>query len=120
MIWKKLVYFANTVLLYFNLIIIIIVYFNNKIIFSFLIKLKNLTISYHTLPMILPLKHIKPSKVKLTILHSTQRKPSNYDLVTVEIASKLRKKTQLLLTYLYNSMLKLLDFLILWKYYGNT
>jgi hypothetical protein len=50
------------------------------------------------------------------ILHSTCRKITRFDLITTEIASKLPKKTLLLLTYIYNSMLRLTYFPILWKF----
>jgi hypothetical protein len=57
--------------------------------------------------MTLPSKHIRPSEIEYAILHSTRRKTPGFDLITAEIASKLPKKTLLLLTHIYNSMLRL-------------
>lgn len=106
MISKKLVYFAN---------IISLPPFNHIIIFFSQIKLKKSTASY-PLPMTLPPKHIRPSEVEYAILHSARRKTPGFDLITAEIASRLPKKTLLLLTHIYNSMLRLTYFPILWKF----
>lgn len=39
-----------------------------------------------------------------------------YDLITAEVATQLPKKALLLLTYIYNSMLRLSYFPTLWKF----
>lgn len=66
--------------------------------------------------MILPSKHICPSGIEHTILHSVCRKTTGFDLITAEIAFKLLKKILLLLIYIYNSMLRFTYFPILWKF----
>ena len=44
------------------------------------------------LPLILPPKHIRPSKVKFIISISAKHKTLGYDLITFEVASQLLKK----------------------------
>lgn len=66
--------------------------------------------------MTLPPKHFQPSEFKHAILHSTWQKTPDYNLITAKIAFQLPKITLLLLTYIYNSMLRLsYDHNILWK-----
>jgi hypothetical protein len=77
------------------------------------------TVSYSlscALPMTLPPKHIRPSEVEHAIHHSPRRKTPGYDLITSEVAVKLPKKALLMLTYIYNSMLRLSYFPVLWKF----
>jgi len=66
--------------------------------------------------MTLPPKHIRPSKVEHAIRKSAKRKTLGYNLITAEMATRLPKKTLLFLTYIYNSMIRLSHFLILWKF----
>jgi len=68
------------------------------------------------LPMTLSPKHIRPSEVEHPIYHSPHSKTPGYDLITYEVAIKLPKKALLMLTHIYNSMLKLSYFLVLWKF----
>jgi hypothetical protein len=66
--------------------------------------------------MTLPSKHIRQSEVEHAIHHSPRRKTTGYDLITSEVAIKLPKKAILMLTYIYNSMLRLSYFPVLWKF----
>lgn len=66
--------------------------------------------------MTLPPKHIRPSEVEHTIRKSTRRKTPRYDLITAEVALQLPKKSLLLLTHIYNSMLRLSHFPLLRKF----
>uniref|UniRef100_A0A2S2PCN4 Putative RNA-directed DNA polymerase n=1 Tax=Schizaphis graminum TaxID=13262 RepID=A0A2S2PCN4_SCHGA len=68
------------------------------------------------LPMSLPPKHIRPSEVKYTIDKSVRKKTPGFDLITAEVASQLPKKVILLLTHIYNSMIRLTYFPALWKF----
>ncbi|KAL4107090.1 hypothetical protein QTP88_018522 [Uroleucon formosanum] len=68
------------------------------------------------LPMTLPPKHIRPSEVEHAIQKSPRRKTPGYDLITSEVAVKLPKKALLMLTHIYNSMLRLSYFPLLWKF----
>ncbi|KAL4156051.1 hypothetical protein QTP88_000092 [Uroleucon formosanum] len=66
--------------------------------------------------MTLPPKHIRPSEVEHAIQKSPRRKTPGYDLITSEVAVKLPKKALLMLTHIYNSMLRLSYFPLLWKF----
>ncbi|KAL4091142.1 hypothetical protein QTP88_025879 [Uroleucon formosanum] len=69
------------------------------------------------LPMTLPPKHIRPSEVSEFIINKSARhKTPGYDLITSEVASQLPRKAILSLTHIYNSMLRLSYFPLLWKF----
>ncbi|KAL4085174.1 hypothetical protein QTP88_027466 [Uroleucon formosanum] len=68
------------------------------------------------LPMTLPPKHIRPSEVEFIINKSARHKTPGYDLITSEVASQLPRKAILSLTHIYNSMLRLSYFPLLWKF----
>jgi len=106
MISKKLVYFANISSTFQP---------HNNILCPIQIEKVESFLSCPQL-MTLPPKHIRPSEVEYTTLHSARRKTPGFYLITAEIASKLSKKTLLLLTHIYNSMLRLTYFPILWKF----
>jgi len=65
------------------------------------------------LPMTLPPKHIRLSEVEHAIHHSPRRKTPGYNLITSEVAIKLPKKALLMLTHIYNSILRLSYFPVL-------
>lgn len=66
--------------------------------------------------MSLPPKHIRPSEVKYAIDKSVRKKTPGFDLITAEVASQLPKEVILLLTHIYNSMIRLTYFPTLWKF----
>jgi hypothetical protein len=68
------------------------------------------------LPMTLPPKHIRSSEVEFIINKSGRHKTPGYDLITLEVVSQLPKKAILSLTHIYNSMLRLSYFPLLWKF----
>lgn len=68
------------------------------------------------LQMSLPPKHFSPAEVKYTISKFPRKKSPGYDLITAEVLNQLPKKVIILLTYIYNSMLRLSYFPLLWKY----
>ncbi|KAL4103315.1 hypothetical protein QTP88_018692 [Uroleucon formosanum] len=68
------------------------------------------------LPMTLPPKHIRPSEVEFIINKSARHKTPGYDLITSEVASQLPRKAILSLTHIYNSILRLSYFPLLWKF----
>ncbi|KAL4120565.1 hypothetical protein QTP88_013235 [Uroleucon formosanum] len=70
----------------------------------------------YPLPMTLPPKHIKPSEVEFISSKSAPHKTPGYDLITSEVASQLPKKAILSLSHIYNSMLRLSYFPLLWKF----
>lgn len=63
----------------------------------------------------LPKKHIRPSEVKFIFHKSTSHKTSGYDLITSEMSSQLPKAI-LFLTHIYNSMIRITYFPLLWKF----
>lgn len=68
------------------------------------------------LQMPLPPKHFTPAEVHYTISKFPKQKSPGYELITAEILKQLPKKAIILLTYIFNSMLRLSYFPILWKY----
>jgi hypothetical protein len=66
--------------------------------------------------MSLPPKHFSPAEIKYTISKFPQKISPGYDQITVEVLNQLPKKVIILLTYIYNSMLRLSYFPLLWKY----
>lgn len=68
------------------------------------------------LPMSLPAKHTTPNEIKHLISKLKPRKSPGYDLITNKILQHLPNKTLLLLTFIYNSMLRLSYFPQIWKF----
>lgn len=62
------------------------------------------------------MKHTSPSEIKYFILKLKDKKSPDYDLITNKILKFLPKKSIMLLTYLYNSMLRLSYFPLIWKF----
>uniref|UniRef100_A0A2S2PX53 Putative RNA-directed DNA polymerase n=2 Tax=Sipha flava TaxID=143950 RepID=A0A2S2PX53_9HEMI len=67
------------------------------------------------LPMSLPIKHVSPYEVANLIQRLKPNKSPGHDLITNKILKYLPKKTILLLTFLFNSMLRLSYFPTIWK-----
>ncbi|KAL4104827.1 hypothetical protein QTP88_020103 [Uroleucon formosanum] len=70
----------------------------------------------NTLPMCLPTKHTSPSEVKNIISKLRNNKSPGHDLITNTITKKLPKKAILLLTYIYNGILRLSYIPSTWKH----
>ncbi|KAL4119135.1 hypothetical protein QTP88_011986 [Uroleucon formosanum] len=68
------------------------------------------------LPACLPVKHFTPNEVKYTIDKYPLKKSPGFDLITAEVARCLPKKAIIHLTHIFNSVLRLSYFPILWKY----
>jgi hypothetical protein len=68
------------------------------------------------LPVSLPVKHFTPSEVKYTINKYSLNKSSGFDFITVEVARCLPKKAIVHLTHIYNTILRLSYFPIIWKF----
>uniref|UniRef100_A0A2S2PH29 Putative RNA-directed DNA polymerase n=1 Tax=Schizaphis graminum TaxID=13262 RepID=A0A2S2PH29_SCHGA len=66
--------------------------------------------------MCLPTKHTSPSEVKNIISKLRNNKSPGHDLITNTITKKLPKKAILLLTYIYNGILRLSYIPSTWKY----
>lgn len=67
------------------------------------------------LPMSLPIKHVSPNEVANVIQRFKPNKSPGHDLITNKILKFLPKKTILFLTFIFNSMLRLSYFPIIWK-----
>jgi hypothetical protein len=67
------------------------------------------------LSMSLLIKHVSPNEVANLIQRLKPNKSPGHDLITNKILKYLLKKTILLLTFLFNSMLRLSYFPIIWK-----
>jgi hypothetical protein len=70
--------------------------------------------------MSLPIKAFSSREVRQVIENVNQHKAPGYDLITVEILKQLPKKATVLLTTIYNSMLRLSYFPTIWKFAQNT
>jgi hypothetical protein len=68
------------------------------------------------LPVSCPVKHFSPSEVKFVIDKYPQKKSPGFDLITGKVARCLPKKAILYLTHIFNSILRLSYFPILWKF----
>jgi len=68
------------------------------------------------LPMSLPVKHTSPREIKQFILKLKDKKSPGYDLITNKMLKFLPEKSIMLLTHLYNSMLRLSYFPLIWKF----
>lgn len=65
--------------------------------------------------MSLPIKHTSPNKIKNLIQKLKVKKLPGHDQITNKILKHLPKKSIILLTYIYNSMLILSYFPSIWK-----
>jgi hypothetical protein len=61
-------------------------------------------------------KYFTPNEVKQAIQKFSLKKSSSYDLITAEVARCLPKKAIVLVTYIFNAILRLSYFPILWKF----
>jgi len=68
------------------------------------------------LPLSSPIKHFSPNDTKFAIQNHTLRKSPGFDLITAEAARCLPKRSIVLLTHIYNAILRLSYFPILWKF----
>jgi len=66
-------------------------------------------------PVPLPAKPTSPNEVKFLIHNLKVGKAPGYDLITNAILKKLPDKTLILITYIFNSMLRLSYFPLIWK-----
>jgi hypothetical protein len=71
------------------------------------------TSATHSIP---PLKHITPNETKQEISSLKPRKSPGYDLITAVVLKHLPKKALVLLTSIFNAMLHLNYFPLLWKF----
>lgn len=67
-------------------------------------------------PMTLPITPISPTEVKEAINKCNNHKAPGFDLITGLILKELPRKAIVLLTTIYNSMLRLAYFPITWKF----
>jgi len=63
-----------------------------------------------------PVKHFSPSEVKFVIDKYPHKKSPGFDLITREVARCLPKKAIIHLTHIFNCILRLSYFPILWKF----
>jgi hypothetical protein len=74
-----------------------------------------------SLPLSPSIKHFSPSDIKFAIHKHTLKKSPGFDLITTEVARCLPKRAIVLLThiyiYIYNTILRLSYFPLLWKFY---
>lgn len=68
------------------------------------------------LQMALPINHFTPEEVIHEILNVKPQKAPGYDLITGSILKQLPKKGIILLTTIYNSMLRLSYYPLMWKF----
>ena len=66
--------------------------------------------------MSLPIPSFSPKEVSVAILRTKARKAPGYDLITGKVLHELPRKAVTLLTILYNSMLRLSYYPLLWKF----
>jgi hypothetical protein len=67
------------------------------------------------LPMSLAAKHTSPSEIKFLISKLKEKKAPGYDLTTNKILNNLSKKTIILITYIFNSILRISYIPLIWK-----
>jgi len=68
------------------------------------------------MPLHLPEKCFTPNELKTAIQKYSIKKSPGFDLITAEVARCLPKKAILYLTYLFNAILRLSYFPLLWKF----
>ncbi|VVC29699.1 Reverse transcriptase domain [Cinara cedri] len=67
------------------------------------------------LPMSLPAKHTSPSEILFLIKKLKDGKSPGHDLITNKILKNLPRKPILLITFIFNAMLRLSYFPLIWK-----
>ena len=67
------------------------------------------------LPVPLPAKPTTPNEIQFLIKKLKEGKSPGYDLISNKILKKLPKKSLVLITYIFNSMLRLSYFPLIWK-----
>ncbi|KAL4111862.1 hypothetical protein QTP88_015739 [Uroleucon formosanum] len=68
------------------------------------------------LPMYPPPRAFYPSEVEFNLKKKSPNKSPGFDLISTEVVKHLPRKTIIFLTQIYNAMLRLSYFPILWKY----
>jgi hypothetical protein len=68
------------------------------------------------MPLYVPEKNFTPNEIKSSIQKYSLKKSPGFDLITTEVARCLPKKAILFLTHLFNSILQLSYFPLLWKF----
>jgi hypothetical protein len=63
-----------------------------------------------------PIKHFTPNDIKFAINKSSLKKSPGFDLITAEVARCLLKKAFIYLLYIFNSIIRLSYFPMLWKF----
>ncbi|VVC35140.1 Zinc finger, CCHC-type,Reverse transcriptase domain [Cinara cedri] len=71
---------------------------------------------HSTLRSARPEKYFTPYEVKSMISNCSQKKSPGFDLITANVANCLPNKAFILLTYIYNAVLRLSYFPTLWKF----
>jgi hypothetical protein len=66
--------------------------------------------------MTLPIKPFSPTEVKEEINKCNNHKAPGFDLITGQILKELPRKAVVLLTTIYNSILRLTYFPVLWEF----
>ncbi|KAL4084132.1 hypothetical protein QTP88_027967 [Uroleucon formosanum] len=61
-------------------------------------------------------KYFTPNEVKNMIIKCSRKKSPGFDLITAEVAKWLPKKAIVLLTYIYNAIIRLSYFPLSWKF----
>jgi hypothetical protein len=71
---------------------------------------------HSSLPSARPEKYFTPNEVKSMVSNCSRNKSPGFDLITANVANCLPNKTFILLTYIYNAILRLSYFPTLWKF----
>ncbi|KAL4127073.1 hypothetical protein QTP88_011271 [Uroleucon formosanum] len=71
---------------------------------------------HSTFPSARPEKYFTPKEVKSMISNCSRKKSPGFDLITANVANCLPNKAFILLTYIYNAILRLSYFPTLWKF----
>jgi len=71
---------------------------------------------HSTLPSARPEKYFTPNKVKSMISNCSRKKSPGFDLITVNVVNCSPNKAFILLTYIYNAILRLSYFSTLWEF----
>jgi hypothetical protein len=67
------------------------------------------------LPISLPAKHTSPNEILFLIKKLKDEKSPGYNLITKKVLKNLPRKPILLITFIYNAMLRLSYFQLIWK-----
>jgi hypothetical protein len=69
-----------------------------------------------SLPVSLPVKPFTPNDINYTIQKSSLNKSPDFDLITAEVARSLPKRAIVHNSHIYNAILRLSYFTLLWKF----